>query len=236
MSEFRIRNWSRVITRPITPRMRKDICLVVMWIGLSSAPAIAQTRLVNSEFRESTVVDESLLRAGRIELGFTAAGAWAFNDTGTAQHTAYVAPALVGGYMATDWLEVRLTLGGLYVGSGIGEEESQDDFSGTLTVQALAQADFGLGVGGYFGLGLGGYYGFANRPADGGVRLRSDHAGGVGQALIGVFLQPGAALMMRGGARLDLLYGAEWPENGGATRSAFNAALMAELGISWRLN
>ncbi|MCA9609060.1 MAG: hypothetical protein KC619_25840 [Myxococcales bacterium] len=213
--------------------------------GVAPQAEAQTTRVRGGEFRQREVRDDTLLRQGRMEAGFSLAGSWIMSSVrrGTetvSQHTVYAVPALVGGYMVLDWLEVRATLGLQYVGTGVGEETGQNDFSGVLTIQALAQADFGLGVGGYAGLGLGGYYGFRNQPSGmPGVAYRFDHAGGVGQVLAGLLVQPGASLMFRGGVRLDLLYGSEWPASdtlGLESSNPFNASVVAELSIAWRFN
>ncbi|HJL17907.1 MAG TPA: hypothetical protein RMH99_19740 [Sandaracinaceae bacterium LLY-WYZ-13_1] len=218
--------------------------LAASTLAMASAANAQVTRVRGGDFRRHEVRDDTLLRQGRMEAGFSLAGSWATSHVTRAdgttdqQHSVYAIPSVVGGYMVLDWLEVRATLGLQYVGSGIGGDASQDHFSGVLTVQGLAQADFGLGVGGYLGLGLGGYYGWRNQPTEmAGVRYGFQHAGGVGQVLAGLLVQPGASLMFRGGLRLDLLYGAEWPSNdalGLEGSSAFNAHLMAELSIGWR--
>jgi hypothetical protein len=212
----------------------------------TAVPASAQvTRVRGGEFRRQEVRDETLLRAGRMEAGFVLAASYAYNRVSpegvdaVSQHTVYLVPAVMGGYMVLDWLEVRATLGLQYIGTSVEAQDTQDDFSGVLTVQALAQADFGLGVGGYVGLGAGGYYGWRNAPVPGtpGVSYRYDHGGGVGQAMLGLIVQPGASLMFRGGLRLDLLFGGEWPADdslGLSSAGTFNANVVADLSISWR--
>jgi hypothetical protein len=202
------------------------------------------TQYSGTSFRQAQVVDDTLLRAGRVELGVALAGMWnhsSVTPTGMAtvsQNTIYAAPGIVGGYMVLDWLEVRGLLEFQYVGTSIDGRATQDTLAGAAAVQGLAQMDFGLGIGGYGGLGLGGYFGHRNDPSPTpGVSYGFTSYGGLGQVLVGLLVQPGAHLMMRGGLRLDLLFGSESPDNGtlGLTgRFAFNANLMAELTIAWR--
>ncbi|MBZ0117704.1 MAG: hypothetical protein K8H88_11950 [Sandaracinaceae bacterium] len=226
--------------------MLRRLLVILSLSLLFVSPALAQTRVRESGFREREVVDDSLLRQGRMEAGLSLAGSWSMNsvrlDTGEtqSQHSLYAVPSLVGGYMVLDWLELRATLGLQYIGSGIGGGREQNNFAGVLTVQALAQVDFGLGVGGYAGLGLGGYYGWRSQPtATPGVKAAFGSAGGIGQVLVGLLVQPGASLMFRGGLRLDALLGAEWPDNPGlglTGADTFNAVVVAELTVSWRFH
>jgi hypothetical protein len=214
--------------------------------GLASfaAPAAAQTTVSDTGFRAQRVADDTLLHAGRWEAGFSLAATYAYaritpeSGQSVAQHNVYLVPSVVGGYMVTDWLELRLTLGVQYLRTATEGGADQDIFSGVATVQALGQADFGLGVGGYVGIGLGGYYGWRNQPGTmAGTSFRFTNGGGVGQALVGLLVQPGASMMFRGGLRLDASYGGEWPDNAGlglTSASAVNVNVLAELSLTWR--
>src|SRR5262245_48185477 len=93
---------------------------------LSCLPGVALAQLTQysgGQFRQSEVVDGTLLRAGRIEVGVALAGMWNHSSvtpqggSTISQNTIYAAPGLVGGYMVLDWLEVRGLLEFQYVGT-----------------------------------------------------------------------------------------------------------------------
>lgn len=217
---------------------------LILW--LFAAGAGAQQRVTGGQFRQHTVVDDTLLRRGRMEISLNFAGAYSSATVTTeagdsiSQKNSYFNPALIGGYMLTDNIELRVSLGLQYVGSSIGDGEfSQQTISGVLTLQGLYQREFVLGLAGYGGLGAGGYYGWRNVPAPSNPTLnaRFNNVGGVGQALVGLLMQPGARLMLRGGMRLDLLFGSESPADeslGLESQSTFNIQVLAELNIGWR--
>ena len=61
------------------------------------------------------------------------------------------------------------------------------------------------------GLGVGGFYSTRSADAGGGLDVRLTGAGFHGQVPFGLLVQPGASLFLRGGIRLDFLYGSESP-------------------------
>ena len=218
----------------------------------SAGSASAQTRVSGGQFRQHTVVDDTLLRKGRMELALSLAAMYSSNtvsisgtDESSTQKNTYVNPALIVGYMVTDAIEVRLSLGGQYLGSSISNGElSQSALSGVAAVQGLYQRDFVNGLAGYAGVGAGGYYGYRNVPSpdNASLNLRFNHVGGLGQALVGLMMQPSARLLLRGGMRLDMLFGSESPADDdlastmgvGDSHSTFNVQVLAELSIGWR--
>lgn len=211
-----------------------------------AAPATAQTRVTGGEFRRHTVEDTTLLRRGRIELSLNFAAMYSSNSVtpeggeAITQKNSYFNPALIAGYMLTDNIELRLSLGAQYIGSSIdGGDFSQETFSGVGTVQALYQRDFVLGLAGYVGLGGGGYFGWRNVPSltNPGLNVRFNNVGGLGQALIGLLVQPSARLMLRGGVRFDMLFGSETAQDESLmlpAQGTFNVLFLAELSIGWR--
>lgn len=227
-------------------RTLASLALTLLCVFAVALPglAAAQTTVSGTGFREQRVTDDTLLRAGRWEAGFSLAATYSYahiapeGGAASSQHDLYLVPTVVGGYMLLDWLELRLALGVQYVRTATEGGPDQDLFSGVGTIQALAQADFGLGVGGYVGIGLGGYYGWRNQPGpSAGVDYRFTHGGGVGQVLVGLLVQPGASMMLRGGLRLDASYGSEWPDNtslGLMSASAVDVNVLAELSLTWR--
>ena len=204
-------------------------------------------------FRERGTGDESLLRAGRMEVGISMAGSWsrstvtpeAGEKKSTTSTSAYLVPGLVVGYMVTDWLEARVT-GGIQSLSSKVEVEGVDEptadqssTSGVFALQALAQKDFGLGMAGYVGLGAGGYVGSRSKkhPTEPAATVDWSATGGLGQLLLGFMVQPGPHLLLRGGFRVDLLLGSESPPDeleGESSASVSNAQALAELQIGWR--
>jgi len=132
-----------------------DLAITLGCIGLAFAavaPAHAQTRVTGGEFRRNTVVDESLLRQGRMELALTLAAMYASNTvSGTVesstQKNTYINPALLVGYMLTDAFELRLSIGVQYLGSSISDGEfSQQTLSAVSSLQLLYQRDFVNGL------------------------------------------------------------------------------------------
>jgi hypothetical protein len=222
---------------------RLCLCAVLSSFVLTT-PVSAQTSYQSTGFRHSHVVDETFLSAGRVEIGFTAAGMWAHTSLdaeggGTlSQNTLYLAPGLVGGIMVADWFEVRALVELKYIGTSIDGETNQDTLAGAVAAQGLFHYDLGLGLAFYGGIGLGGYYGHRNEPSGTvGVNYGFTTYGGLTQALLGLLVQPGAHLMMRGGLRLDFLFGSESPDNSGLGLSsafAMNTIVLAELSLGWR--
>lgn len=227
--------------------MNRTLTVAVL-LTLLAAPTMAeaQTRVTGGQFRQHTLVDDTLNRRGRIELGFSLAGAVSFSSVTpedgdpVSQTNAYLAPSLIGGYMVTDNIEVRLSLGTQWIRSSVNEELSQDAISGVVAVQGLYQHDFILGLAGYAGVGLGGYYGTRSVPiGTDGLNASYANYGGLGQLLVGLVAMPGPRLLLRGGLRLDFLIGAETPQSEvieNTSSTAFNVHALAELAIGWRFN
>ncbi|MEM9190809.1 MAG: hypothetical protein AAGF12_16615 [Myxococcota bacterium] len=223
---------------------------IILVLGLTVAqsnPAEAQnTRVVGGQFRQQTVVDDTLLRQGRFELALNFAGAYSQNtisqESGesSTQKNTYANPALIVGYMLTDHIELRLSLGLQYLASSVNDgDTSQTTFAGVAAVQGLYQRDFVLGLAGYAGIGLGGYYGFRNVPSETMVGFNEERTqlGGLAQLLLGLMVQPSARLLLRGGFRLDLLFGTDRPSDDTSmmeSSSAFNIQVLAEFSIGWR--
>jgi hypothetical protein len=222
---------------------RQSLLLVLSLVSAFAAPAAAQTSYQSTGFRQTEVVDDTFLREGRIEIGFTLAGMWAHSDVERAgasasQNTVYLAPGLIGGIMVLDWLEVRALLELKYIGTSIDGASTQDTLAGALAIQGVGHYDLGLGIAFYGGIGAGGYYGHRNEPSPtAGVNFGFASYGGLAQALVGLLVQPGAHLMMRGGLRFDFLFGSETPDNaslGLDSAFAMNAIVLAELSLAWR--
>ncbi len=221
-------------------------CALLAAVLLVPAAASARTAVSGGQFRDSRVQDASLLNKGRMEFGISFAGTWSRNAVtpeGAEQvvtTNTYLVPGLVVGYMVNDWAEARL-LGGLqYLGSttSVGDAE-QSSTAAVFALQALAQRDFTLGIAGYAGLGGGGYVGSRSEPhpTETDATVSWSASGGLGQLLFGLLLQPGPHLLMRGGIRLDMLFGSETPpESLPAARamSTFNVQALAELQVGWR--
>jgi hypothetical protein len=108
-------------------------------------------------------------------------------------------------------------------------------FQGAL--QALFQGDFINGLGGYVGVGLGGIAGNREVGIGSGAAIDYLQFGGLAQALIGVMLMPGPIFMMRGGFRLDVIFGREEAQTSlpGFVNADFLNVLGAfELSAGWR--
>lgn len=217
--------------------------LVTATLASLASAASAQTTVRSTGFREEVIEDESLLRAGRWEASLTLSGGWSYStisldDRTETQNAVYVTPALVVGTMLTDALEVRLALGALYLRTGAGSESlAQDQVSGLASVQGLYHVPLVLGMALYGGIGLGGYYGVADRPVGGAIRHRFVHGGFLGQAMVGLLVQPGSSMFLRGGLRTDFLVGSESAEDPtvrSGSAFSFNFLLNAELVIGFR--
>ena len=227
-------------------RVAAGLVLLAAAAGPGAGGAVAQQRVTGGQFRQQTVVDDTLLRRGRIEISLNFAGAYSSNTvtaedgTSSTQKNSYLNPALIGGYMLTDNIELRLSIGAQYLGSSIeGGDLSQQTLSGVLTLQGLYQRDFVLGLAGYVGIGGGGYYGYRNVPSPDmpSLNARFNNVGGVGQVMLGLLMQPGARLMLRGGMRVDLLFGSETPADETLmlpSQSTFNIQVIAEMALGWR--
>lgn len=208
------------------------------------ALASAQTSVQGGQFRQQRVVDDTLNRKGRWELGLNVAGAMSFGSStpdggeSTSQSNLYLTASAVVGYMLLDNLELRLNLGLQYVGQSAGDDTSISSPGFVGTLQALYQRDLVLGLAIYAGIGAGGFYGSRTVEAGGGLERRFTTVGGVGQALLGLLMMPGPRLILRGGIRADFLFGSESPEDdmGGAIpdTSFFTTQVLFDVAIGLR--
>ena len=187
--------------------------------------------------------DETLNIAGRGEFSINLPGSLAFNeispDGGTTQEQfqLYFVPGLVGGFMATDFLEIRLQAGLQWLRTEVGGTATQQVLAFQGALQALFQADFIPGLGGYAGVGIGAIVGERRAGIGAGATIDYLQYGGLAQALIGVMLMPGPIFMMRGGFRLDILFGREEAQTsipGFIDASFVNVLGAFELSAGWR--
>ena len=231
-------DWSVGMGRTMHVRVAVLVAVTIA-VCLTSSIAGAQ------DFRENRVRDTSLLEAGRMELGLNLAGAISFGSVSpdggesVSQTNVYVAPSLIGGYMVTDNIEVRLALGGQYIRQSQADTVANDNWALTGALQGLYQADLFLGLGLYGGLGIGGFWGQGSQALDDGTGLQVGltNTGVLGQLLAGLLMQPGPHLLLRGGLRVDLLYGFESPQvvGVGVDSSFFTTQILFEVAIGWRL-
>lgn len=226
-------------------RMIRTICFVsVVALASALAPqASAQTRVSGSDFRTRTIRDETLLRAGRFSLFVSATGGWAYGSVspdgggGRSQNSVFSLPSLGGGYMITDAFQIRLSVNGIFIYSGIDGANSQETYGVGGTVQALYHIPVVHGMAFYVGAGVGGFYSYRTEPVGGGLRIAVTGGGFHGQLPFGLLVQPGASLFLRGGIRLDFLYGVESPSatGMGVTGGSFlNFLTNAELAVGFR--
>jgi hypothetical protein len=217
--------------------------LAVVFAAGFPAAAIAQTTTVSGgQFRNRQVVDQSLLHRGRMEIALSLAGAMSFGSvtpeggTTSSQSSIYVTPAVVGGYMLTDNIELRLSLGAQLVSQTVNDQKVQSTTSFVGALQGLYQRDLVLGLAWYAGVGAGGFYGNRDVLASAMTRLRYTNVGGLGQVLLGLLMQPGPTVLLRGGVRADFLFGSDSPEDAmlAAKTSFFNTQIVFELSLGWR--
>lgn len=197
-----------------------------------------------AQYGQTYVVrDETLNRAGRGEFSINLPGAILYStvtpDGGMSsdQFQAYLVPALVGGFMVTDFLELRLSAGMQWLRTEIGGSATQQTLGFQGALQALFQGDFMQGLGGYAGVGLGGMVGNREVGIGAGASIDYIQYGGLAQVLLGVMLMPGPIFMMRGGFRLDLLFGREEAQTslpGFINADFFNVLGAFELSAGWR--
>lgn len=202
-----------------TPRLVRFVipCLVALAVVASAAPATAQTYVTGGQFRQQTVVDQTLNVKGRVELGLNVAGAMSFGSStpdggeSVSQSNIYVTPALIGGYMITNNIELRLSVGAQLINQSVGDTTSFTNTGFVGALQALYQKDLILGMAIYAGLGGGGFIGSRTAEAGGagGLEERFSSSGGLGQLMLGLLMMPGPRLLLRGGLRADFLFGSE---------------------------
>jgi hypothetical protein len=213
-------------------------CLVLSFPSWASA----QTRVSGSDFRTREIRDETLLRAGRISIFFSATGGWAYGSTSPdngperTQNTVFSLPSLGGGYMVTDNLQVRVVINGIFVFAGIDGARTQETYGVGGAVQGLYHIELAQGMALYAGIGAGGFYSTRTDPTTAGL-VRFTGGGFQGQVPVGLLLQPGASLFLRGGLRLDVLVGSESPEDASvsmASSTLLNVFTNAELAVGFR--
>lgn len=215
-------------------------CLVML---CTSSVAMAQTRVQDSGFRENRIVDDTLLKKGRFEIGLQSAGMWS-SDRGSSADgaveasasTLYLNPAAAAGYMILNNLQGRLALGWLSV-SSTNNDVSVQNFGGFLgTLGATYHIPFRLGTAMYLGAGGGYFIGSTSRPGfSPSSTISNPTSGFAGQGSVGLLLQPGPMFLLRGGLRFDALIGSE-----SSTESAMpdidftNLKMMGEFALGLR--
>lgn len=221
---------------------RRTTLLILAWLSFVPS-ASAQTRVSGGDFRVREVRDESLLRAGRFSVFVSATGGWAYGSTSSesgadrSQNTVFSLPSLGAGYMITDALQVRLSVNGILIFSGVDGAESQETYGVGATVQGLYHFELVHGMAFYAGLGAGGFYSTRAEDAGGGLEVRLSGGGFQAQLPFGLLVQPGASLFLRGGIRFDFLVGSESPQASvpGVDGGAFlNFLTNAELSVGLR--
>jgi hypothetical protein len=215
-------------------------------LALSSS-AYAQTRVSGNDFRTREVRDETLLNKGRFSLFLSATGGWAYGLAtpdgaieGGSQNTIFSLPSIGAGYMLTDALQMRLSINGIFVYSEVGGIQTQGTYGFGGTIQALYHIAIVHGMALYLGVGAGGYYSSRSQlvPMSGGLTNTLSGYGFHGQLPLGLLVQPGSSLFLRGGIRLDMLAGSESPavEGMGAIGgSTLNFFSNAELALGFRI-
>lgn len=196
--------------------MRRTLTLMMLLMATPAA-ATAQTRVEDTGFRKNIVKDDTLLKQGRLEVALQSAGMWT-KDSGESSDgsvsasagTFYANPAVAAGYMALDALQVRLNLGYLKL-STTNNDVTLQDFNGFLgTLGAYYHVPFQLGTALYLGAGGGYMVGSTTRPsAIDDATFSNATSGFAGQGTLGLLVQPGPALTLRGGIRFDALIGSE---------------------------
>jgi hypothetical protein len=232
--------------RQVAMPRRHVLSLAVVAVVLGQGGlAAAQTTVTGGSFRQQTVVDETLNRKGRIEVGLNLAGAMSFGSTtpdggeSTSQSNVYVTPALVGGYMLTDSIELRLSVGGQLISQSVGDAASLTNTGFVGALQALYQRDMILGMALYAGLGGGGFYGWRHAEAGSGLEEKFTNSGGLGQLMLGLLMMPGPRLLLRGGLRADFLFGSESSTQEGTSipdSSFFTTQILFDVSIGVRFN
>lgn len=220
----------------------KTLGLTLLLLSIS-LPAAAQTRVSGSDFRTRTMRDETLLRAGRFSGFVSATGGWAYGyvspdvGDGRSQNTVFSLPSIGVGYMITDALQLRFAINGVFLFAGIDGAQSQETYGVGGAAQVLYHVPIVHGMALYVGVGAGGFYSYRTEPVGGGLNVAVTGGGFQGQLPFGLLVQPGASLFLRGGLRLDFLYGVESPSAGGmgvSGGSFLNFLTNAELSVGFR--
>ncbi|MEM9075364.1 MAG: hypothetical protein AAGE52_43105 [Myxococcota bacterium] len=221
--------------------MHRTLPFALLLAAFPTLTHAQRTTVRGGEFRNQTVVDDTLNRKGRFELALNLAGAMSFGsvtpDGGerVSQSNLYLTASLVGGIMVHDNIELRLTAGTQYIAQSTGEDQSIRSPAFVGAIQALYQRDLVLGLGIYVGLGAGGFYGTRNEEVAAGLARSFTSVGGLAQALLGLMMMPGPRLVLRGGVRADFLIGSESPDDGaGADSSFFTTQVLFDVSLGLR--
>jgi hypothetical protein len=209
---------------------------------LTSTSALAQTRVNDSGFRDSKINDDTLLKAGRIELMGQSSGLYSRdsgagdNNTAAEFSSLYINPEVAVGYMVLDEVQVRANLGWLKIQTSSDDVDLQDFNSAMGTVQGLYHFALPYGTAIYAGAGAGYFIGSTARPGPAeGTTVSNSTQGFVAQGLAGWLIQPGPRFLIRTGLRLDTLFSTETPELEGAEEiSTTNIKMMGEFGVGLR--
>lgn len=216
--------------------------LVLLLSVLVTSSALAQTRVENSGFRDSTIRDDTLLEKGRLELMVQSSGLYS-SDSGSDENATvaessslYINPEVAVGYMVLDALQVRANLGYLKIQTSSGDIDLQD-FNGFMgTAQGLYHVDVLYGTALYGGAGAGYFTGSTGRPGPTEATTFSNPTSGfVVQGLAGLLIQPGPRVTIRTGLRLDALFSSETPEIDDAESiDTTNVKMIGEFGVGLR--
>jgi len=210
----------------------------------AAAPAAAQTRVSGTDFRTHRARDATLLQAGRATFFISATGGWSYASTSPesgpsrTQNTVFSLPSLGGGYMVTDQIQIRISVNGIFLLADVDGANAQETYGVGGALQALYHLELVQGMALYAGLGAGGFYTSRHVPVGGGLDVGVTGGGFQGQVPIGLLVQPGASLFLRGGIRLDVLVGTESANAPGAgitSLSILDVLTNAELAIGFRI-
>jgi len=220
------------------------VTATILALGVASSASAQRTSVQNSGFRDSRVVDDTLNRQGRFEVGLNVAGAMSFGSVtpeggeSRSQSNLYLTGSLLAGYMLTDNIELRLSVGMQYIGQSAGDDVSITNPGFVGALQGLYQKDLILGLAIYAGIGAGGFYGSRTIDAGMGFEQRFSSVGGLGQAMLGLLMMPGPRLILRGGLRADFLFGSESPDEDPAgmigSSSFFTTQILFDVAIGAR--
>lgn len=222
---------------------------LVMWAAFAVGPprqAVAETDVDGGEFRDEVIRDNSLLEAGRMEAAvqfggiFTADRATPDGQKTSNFGTLYLNPDVAFGYMVSDRVQVRGNFGYVKLQSKNDGDLLQDTNAAQLRVQGLYHIPLRYGTAFYGGIGLGSFLGTTSRPVDEegveGAEYNNSTKGLVGQGLVGLLVQPGPSLTLRGGVRFDGIAAWETPEDGTGQQpiSAQNFKVLGDFAVGLR--
>lgn len=221
---------------------RLSSALILLLGVLVSSSALAQNRVEDSGFRNSTIKDDTLLQSGRMEFMAQSSGLYS-SDSGAGEETTaaefsslYINPEVAFGYMVLDQLQVRANVGWLKIQTSSEDVDLQDFNAGMGTVQGLYHLELLYGTALYAGVGGGYFTGSTARPGPTeDTTVSNPTSGFVGQGLAGLLIQPGPRVLIRTGLRLDALFSNETPEAEDAEAvSSTNIKMMGEFGVGLR--